>query len=479
MAQKHVMLSYEWTVQKLVSKVYDYLQQKGIPLWMDIKSGVSSDDLFKCIAEAIENTTCFVCFMTPEYQNSDFCKQEFLYAHKRKVPIVLLKLVENWEPTSWLGFATVGLVWLDFYHIDNLSKKTSRLYKRICQITGNQVQSSSSHYVELIQKTPSSHSLQVYDSNSPYKQPVMVKINNNFRHSAQNLNRSDKHMMKHDESQIQRPLVERFEHFHLSDRPTITRDTSIKQNRPSTTKPSMRICSHTNNEDSDKDRDACKKEIMTTTNTTIPLEAEPALSGEQAAGTPNPGAKVKGAGAVLAKVGSSPVFLAISIILLSIIPIIQIYIGWTYAEACPINYKIPRYLFIAGLVGIISSILSQIRNYLSGKSPAESSGELSTRKAGITAATATNSPLAKLITLITCCLNIFLLVWFVLGCIWVFSAWNQVQYTHPRTTTFCKPLVYRFAAVSLFIPIILLSLCCFCPLCIASTALMDMAAQNA
>ena len=47
MAQKHVMLSYEWTVQKLVSKVYDYLQQKGIPLWMDIKSGVSSDDLFK------------------------------------------------------------------------------------------------------------------------------------------------------------------------------------------------------------------------------------------------------------------------------------------------------------------------------------------------------------------------------------------------------------------------------------------------
>ncbi|CAF1497178.1 unnamed protein product [Adineta ricciae] len=257
MAQKHVMLSYEWTVQKLVSKVYDYLQQQGIPLWMDIKSGVSSDGLFECIAEAIEDATCFVCFMTPEYQNSDFCKREFLYAHKCKVPIVLLKLVENWEPTSWLGFATVGLVWLDFYHADNLSKKTSRLYNRICKITGNQVQSSSPHYVELIQKTPSSHSLQVSDSNSPYKQPVMVKSNNNFRHSAQSLNRSDKHIMKHDESPIQRPPVEKFEHFHFSDRPTITRDTS-KQKRPSTTKPSMRICSHMNNEDNDKDRDACK-----------------------------------------------------------------------------------------------------------------------------------------------------------------------------------------------------------------------------
>ena len=89
------------------------------------------------------------------------------------------------------------------------------------------------------------------------KQPVMVKNNNNSRRFAQNLNRSDKYTMKHDESQIQRPLVERVEHFHLSDRPTIIRGTS-KQNRPSTTKPSMRICSHMNNEDNDKDRDACK-----------------------------------------------------------------------------------------------------------------------------------------------------------------------------------------------------------------------------
>ncbi|CAF1497193.1 unnamed protein product [Adineta ricciae] len=218
---------------------------------------------------------------------------------------------------------------------------------------------------------------------------------------------------------------------------------------------------------------------MTTTDTAIPLEAEPALPKEPAAETSNPGAKDKGAGAVLAKAGSSPAFLVINIVLLSIIPIIQIYIGWEYAEACPINYKIPKYLFIAGLVGIISSILSQLRNYLSGRSSTKSSGEVSTRKAGITAATATNSIIATLITVITCCLNIFLLVWFIRGCIWVFSAWNQVQYTHPNAATFCKPLVYRFVAVSLFVPIILLSLCCCCPLCIASTAFIGMAAENA
>lgn len=47
MTQKHVMLSYEWNVQKLVLKVYDYLQQKGIPLWMDIKAGISSDNLYE------------------------------------------------------------------------------------------------------------------------------------------------------------------------------------------------------------------------------------------------------------------------------------------------------------------------------------------------------------------------------------------------------------------------------------------------
>jgi hypothetical protein len=55
------------------------------------------------IAEAIENSACFICFMTPEYQESDFCKQELQYAKQCNIPIIPLKLEENWNPRGWLG----------------------------------------------------------------------------------------------------------------------------------------------------------------------------------------------------------------------------------------------------------------------------------------------------------------------------------------------------------------------------------------
>lgn len=43
----HVMLSYEWTVQKLVLSVYDYLVAKNLKVWMDIKSGIPRENLYE------------------------------------------------------------------------------------------------------------------------------------------------------------------------------------------------------------------------------------------------------------------------------------------------------------------------------------------------------------------------------------------------------------------------------------------------
>ena len=40
---KHVMFSYHWDDQPLVSDVYDYLTLKGIPVWMDIKEGMKTN----------------------------------------------------------------------------------------------------------------------------------------------------------------------------------------------------------------------------------------------------------------------------------------------------------------------------------------------------------------------------------------------------------------------------------------------------
>jgi hypothetical protein len=45
--QRHVMFSYEWKIQKFVLSIYDYLAEKQIPIWMDIKAGIPSDNLFE------------------------------------------------------------------------------------------------------------------------------------------------------------------------------------------------------------------------------------------------------------------------------------------------------------------------------------------------------------------------------------------------------------------------------------------------
>ena len=40
LGSKHVMLSYNWGVQEMVIKIFEILESKGLPVWMDVKGGV-------------------------------------------------------------------------------------------------------------------------------------------------------------------------------------------------------------------------------------------------------------------------------------------------------------------------------------------------------------------------------------------------------------------------------------------------------
>jgi hypothetical protein len=44
MSLKHVMLSYQWDDQKLVTDVYNYLtEQMKMQVWMDIQGGMTAN----------------------------------------------------------------------------------------------------------------------------------------------------------------------------------------------------------------------------------------------------------------------------------------------------------------------------------------------------------------------------------------------------------------------------------------------------
>jgi hypothetical protein len=57
-------------------------------------------------------------------------------------------------------------------------------------------------------------------------------------------------------------------------------------------------------------------------------------------------------------------------------------------------------------------------------------------------------------------LLVFLFIWFMFGCIWVFRSWNIVEYDDSNSTNYCHPVLYRFTFWFLVISLIFKILSC-------------------
>lgn len=78
------------------------LAKNKFKVWIDFRECVM-DDPWDKIADAIEQATIVICFISEYYQQSKSCRQEFIYAadglEKPIVPI----LMGNYKPRGWLG----------------------------------------------------------------------------------------------------------------------------------------------------------------------------------------------------------------------------------------------------------------------------------------------------------------------------------------------------------------------------------------
>jgi len=114
-----------------------------------------------------------------------------------------------------------------------------------------------------------------------------------------------------------------------------------------------------------------------------------------------------------------------------------------YAEQCPISRQIPHYLVVAGAVGLIGIGLHMIL-YIYQIYIVTKSDEI--------------SPIIKLvldgISIILLLLMIFLSVWFIAGCVWLFRVWSKVQYENPNEPDYCHRTLYRFTFWILLISVI-------------------------
>jgi len=139
-------LSHNWGERQLnhekVKHINGALKNRGMQTWFD-ENKVNGNIRYK-MAEGIDNTRCFIVFITREYRDKvngidmkDNCKYEFTYAmnqmgSQNMIPVIMEK--EMRETNKWkgeLGAALGNMLYVDFSEGKEMEKKYDELYKII------------------------------------------------------------------------------------------------------------------------------------------------------------------------------------------------------------------------------------------------------------------------------------------------------------------------------------------------------------
>jgi len=150
-------------------------------------------------------------------------------------------------------------------------------------------------------------------------------------------------------------------------------------------------------------------------------------------------------------------------------PVAQLIIGRLYVNDCPINTNIPHYLVVAGSITLTDIILGILLGVLTVAivKPAMKAADHDAVGTGLTASICC---LMCGITTVLFALAVFVMGWTIAGLIWVFGAWNKVQYVQPNQSNYCHPTLYRFTYWLFILPFILGFVFCCCPLFIGCCA---------
>ena len=142
-------LSHNWGEKQLnhekVKHINDALKKRGMQTWFD-ENKIDGNIRYK-MAEGIDNTKCFIVFITKEYRDKvngidmkDNCKYEFTYAmnqmgSQNMIPVIMEK--EMRETNKWkgeLGAALGNMLYVDLSVEVDIEKKYDELYKRIKKV---------------------------------------------------------------------------------------------------------------------------------------------------------------------------------------------------------------------------------------------------------------------------------------------------------------------------------------------------------
>ncbi|RNA29176.1 hypothetical protein BpHYR1_037518 [Brachionus plicatilis] len=147
------------------------------------------------------------------------------------------------------------------------------------------------------------------------------------------------------------------------------------------------------------------------------------------------------------KILAGSFFFSIILVISSVIPIAMLIIGVISQEKCSIQSKIPLWLIVMGVGGVVSASLKFLGSMITC---------IKSRKDR-----KYSEP--KILSCFNGILSLFLFIWFILGNYWVYSIYDKVQYDSlVDPETYCDKLCYLFSFWSITTTWILLGLSCLC-----------------
>ncbi|CAJ0599206.1 unnamed protein product, partial [Cylicocyclus nassatus] len=125
--------------------------------------------------------------------------------------------------------------------------------------------------------------------------------------------------------------------------------------------------------------------------------------------------------------------------LLSIIPIAMLTIGVLNRKRCLVNSKIPDWLIVAGVVGLVRNFIFVMFKLAKSR--------------------IFNNSLNVAYIVV---LSIFSITWCFIGIVWVYSAYARVTYHSSSGNSYCDKLTFLFSFIYLTFAISLIALICIC-----------------
>ncbi|KAL9979635.1 hypothetical protein ACROYT_G017320 [Oculina patagonica] len=126
---KHVMISYQWDVQRHVIQLKNKLQADGYKVWMDIDEMGGST--LESMAKAVENASVVLVCVSQKYKESPNCRSEAEYTYQLHKDVIPLMMDSKYRPDGWLGFIVGSKFWIDFSEKHKLDSNADKLVKEL------------------------------------------------------------------------------------------------------------------------------------------------------------------------------------------------------------------------------------------------------------------------------------------------------------------------------------------------------------